>query len=317
MKSSFCYRLVAAAGLALAACGPETSADEPKASALRYLCSETTVDLHDEGAVPLLVFGGRSFRLVRETSASGVKYGGFGTPATWIWTKGDAATAAIDGGVLETCEVGGAPEGPAPEPTPLRAQGNEPGWALTIDDALTLATDYGERTIRIDDWTVAAVADGYEYSSVGGALTAKLTADLCRDDATGMPHPLTASIQLGDETLRGCGGEPAALLVGRWRIAALGEQSFEPSDIATLYFDTAKNRVAGAAFCNSYNAGVALSGESLRIGPAVSTRRACASDLMTRERVMLDALARTDAFDIDGDALVLLADGAPFIRAVR
>ena len=34
------------------------------------------------------------------------------------------------------------------------------------------------------------------------------TRALCRDTMTGMPHPETVELSMGDETLTGCGGRP-------------------------------------------------------------------------------------------------------------
>ena len=135
--------------------------------------------------------------------------------------------------------------------------------------------------------------------------------------------------------LSACGGEPdtdtpetateveamaetsAPTLEGLWRVTALRERSFEPSETATIAFSPETGRVAGAAFCNRYAASYELSGDVLSFGPAVGTKRGCAPDLMALERTYLEALSKIDAVAIDGDSISLIANGAPLIRATR
>lgn len=109
----------------------------------------------------------------------------------------------------------------------------------------------------------------------------------------------------------------APTLEGLWRVTALGEQTFEPSETATIAFSLETGRVVGAAFCNRYAASYELSGESLSFGPTVGTKRGCAPGLMTLERNYLAALARIDGVAVEGDTLFLMANGAPLIRATR
>ncbi len=109
----------------------------------------------------------------------------------------------------------------------------------------------------------------------------------------------------------------APTLDGLWRVTALGEQSFEPSERATIAFSPETGRVAGAAFCNRYAASYELSGDALSFGPAVGTKRGCAPELMALERTYLEALSTIDRIAIDGDTITLMANGAPLIRATR
>lgn len=74
----------------------------------------------------------------------------------------------------------------------------------------------------------------------------------------------------------------------------------------TLEFDAVTRRLAGRSGCNRYNAAFELSGEGLSIGPAASTRMACAPDLMAQEQQFLADLQRISRFDIDPSGALLL-----------
>jgi heat shock protein HslJ len=72
-------------------------------------------------------------------------------------------------------------------------------------------------------------------------------------------------------------------------------------------------RVAGSAGCNSYSAAYSLSGSAIEIGPAISTRMACAAPpgIMEQEAAYLAALATARVYRTEGNRLILeTADGA-------
>jgi heat shock protein HslJ len=72
-------------------------------------------------------------------------------------------------------------------------------------------------------------------------------------------------------------------------------------------------RVMGSAGCNAYTAPYTLNGNALQVGPAASTRMACAAPpgVMEQERAYLAALSTARSYRIEGDRLFLLAaDGA-------
>ena len=57
-----------------------------------------------------------------------------------------------------------------------------------------------------------------------GAFTIRIEHSLCRDSMSGLPHPDSVSIDLPDRQLRGCGGDPHALLRSQpWRLASAAE----------------------------------------------------------------------------------------------
>jgi heat shock protein HslJ len=126
---------------------------------------------------------------------------------------------------------------------------------------------------------------------------------------TGMPHPETVSLSMGDHTITGCGGAPVSLLTGRtWVVEDIGGGGLIDSSNVTLSFGT-HGRVAGSGGCNRWFAGFELTGESLSIGQAGSTLMACPEALMTQERRFFEALAQVTGFDIDETGALLLTGG--------
>jgi heat shock protein HslJ len=65
--------------------------------------------------------------------------------------------------------------------------------------------------------------------------------------------------------------------------------------------------LAGSAGCNRYRATYTIDGETIEIGPAMTTRMACAPSVMEQEARFLELLGETRAFEVrDGDTLELL-----------
>jgi heat shock protein HslJ len=76
--------------------------------------------------------------------------------------------------------------------------------------------------------------------------------------------------------------------------------------------------VAGNAGCNDYRAGYEIEGESLRIGPAGSTKKMCfgPEGIMEQEAQFLAALSSAVVYRIEGDNLELRReDGALAVKA--
>jgi len=87
----------------------------------------------------------------------------------------------------------------------------------------------------------------------------------------------------------------------------------------TLEFG-ADGKLSGSAGCNTYTAPYEVSDESLRIGPAASTRKMCAdpAGVMEQEVQFLKALETATTYAIDGHQLELrAADGALAVTGAR
>ena len=205
-------------------------------------------------------------------------------------------------------------------PSSLRAQGNEPGWQLTITPrTLVLETDYGNRRVERTRRATVRQENGWQYVAGRGksAIRATVTSQLCHDDMSGMPFPMTVTVADGVRSLsRGCGGEPSALLQGKtWVVEDINQGGIIDNSRVTLEF-AADGSLSGLGSCNRYNSRYTLTGEGLSVTAPASTRKACAPSLMQQEQRLFDTLVKTSRFDFDqSGALLLLTDDERQIKA--
>ena len=111
---------------------------------------------------------------------------------------------------------------------------------------------------------------------------------------------------------------PAEALSGSWNVLKIGATVLADHSGTKLTFDSAKNAFSGNAGCNNLFGGYTAANGSLKFGGVASTRMACFAPIMTREKIMIEALNRTAAYGFDNGALVLLdAQNKPLLKAVR
>lgn len=67
-------------------------------------------------------------------------------------------------------------------------------------------------------------------------------------------------------------------------------------------------RVTGNTGCNEYFADYTVDGESIKLGPVGSTRRACPEGLGDQEQTFLELLSMVNRFTVEGPQLTLYAD---------
>ncbi|MCI0548433.1 MAG: META domain-containing protein [Candidatus Rokubacteria bacterium] len=77
---------------------------------------------------------------------------------------------------------------------------------------------------------------------------------------------------------------------------------------STLIFESGA-RVVGSTGCNRYFAPLEVTGSTLRVGMAASTRRACPEPVMDQERRFLAALDAVRSYRREGPLLLLLDTG--------
>jgi heat shock protein HslJ len=105
--------------------------------------------------------------------------------------------------------------------------------------------------------------------------------------------------------------EPSALVGTTWGLTSYNNgkgaltSPLAGSDITAVF--GSDGAVAGSAGCNTYNAPYQVDGLRLSIGPATSTRMACAEPkgIMEQETAYLAALQTAVRYEIEGDELVL------------
>lgn len=287
----------------------------PLAFATDYVCGDIPVSVGVLDERMVLQVEGRAIALEQVRTASGARYEPPGKADTFVWSKGDTLTVRVEGRDFPECG-----KLPPDDKAPYRAQGNEPGWHVTLGpETATVVADYGEITRETQRPVVQVVPGAYAFEMPGIAARLRIEGQLCRDDATGMPHPDTARLTLDDRMLRGCGGDPADLLTeDPWRITALdGDTALVEPERLSLNF-LAPDRVAGSSGCNRVIGSFDLTGEGLQFGSMGSTMMACDTPLMAQERRMLDALEQVTRFDIAGDGRLILIGGpddAPLLEA--
>lgn len=107
----------------------------------------------------------------------------------------------------------------------------------------------------------------------------------------------------------GAAGSAEPLAGSSWTLTELnGQPPVSGGTAPTLLFAADEPRVSGNTGCNLYNGPYTQSGDGLRMGPLVSTRRACVDEGANRqEAAFLQALESTTRFSRTADALVLYA----------
>jgi heat shock protein HslJ len=125
---------------------------------------------------------------------------------------------------------------------------------------------------------------------------------------------LIALAIVGALALAGCGTEPAVPLETTFWVCAQISADGELTDVLgdsfiDLYLQN--GQATGSSGCNRYNGAYAVDGDSITIGPLMSTLIACEEPLMEQEQAFLAALEAAEAYSIEGETLTLSgADGA-------
>jgi heat shock protein HslJ len=219
-------------------------------------------------------------------------------------------------GCASTAGASAAPgsnaEAPSAAINPFRATGNEPSWRLDVNAGeMTLLTNFGQ-TRLVAPLPQARTKDGkttYVGRTDQGDLTANVVDTVCMDSMSGMPHPQSVTVVLGEQTLTGCGGEPASLLHGaEWTAVSIDGKPLVAGSKPTLSF-APDGRLTGHSSCNRYMTQYTLSGEGLAIGQPAGTRMMCEAPLMDQEQAFLSALSSTQGFAIAADGSLLLRTG--------
>lgn len=164
-------------------------------------CGDTLVEVGFGEDLARMRIGSTIHSLPLAVSASGARFSDGGTPATELWTKGDMALVTVAGVELPECRAAAMPS-----PLPFIARGNEPGWLLNVStEGMVLARQDGSE-LRSPLPPPDEGAEGTTLATEGLVVT--VTPQICRNTMTGMPHPLSVALRIGDEILQGCGGNP-------------------------------------------------------------------------------------------------------------
>jgi heat shock protein HslJ/membrane-bound inhibitor of C-type lysozyme len=284
---------------------PTASADAPL-EIVQYRCGDLKLEARFFEHSVTLLLDEVEISLSEVVAASGARYASGADPAEIeFWSKGREAMFSMRGTRHPTCVA----EGGAPAAERYRAVGQEPFWTLIVEgEGGRYVTPYGEMEVTAVSRIEAEGGRIISGQSERGELRMIVESGrLCRDSMSGMPHPDSVRLTLGEDTHDGCGGEPLSLLVGRqWRIVEIDGSATLPGTEPTLTF-LGGGQVAGHGGCNRFSGGYALSGEGVGLGPIAATKMACLQEgVMAQESRLLDLLAATARFDFDEARRLLL-----------
>ena len=126
-----------------------------------------------------------------------------------------------------------------------------------------------------------------------------------------LPLVLTITTSLAMETNQA----PVTLPGSAWQVITFAGRAPLANDPITFEFDNEGN-IAGDASCNRFGGTCTIEGNTIKVGPLRSTRRACDPDVMQQEHKFLDLLAAATTWSLEGEELVINApEGA--IKAKR
>jgi heat shock protein HslJ len=257
---------------------------------------------------------GRDIPLQQAVSASGARWIGAQDPSVEVWNRGDRTRVTVDGREWPECRAAQPAAGSLRGPESFVARGNEPSWRLDVTAGrirFVPGMDGPAVEAPIPPAQPAGAGRRWVADAGGGPLTVVALDRVCTDSMSGMPHPLTVTVEHGGRTWNGCGGEPASLLRGpEWIVEDLDGRGIVDRSRATLAF-LPDGRIAGRASCNDYAGRWTLDGERLTIAGIGTTTKSCAPALANQERRFLDRLRAVAGFEIRPDGALRLRGPAP------
>ncbi|MHC1550711.1 META domain-containing protein [Phyllobacterium sp. K27] len=100
---------------------------------------------------------------------------------------------------------------------------------------------------------------------------------------------------------------------GKWLAEDIGGRGVVDNLQTTL--EIADSRASGRGGCNRYSAAIKVEGDTVSIGPAMSTKMACAAAVMDQEQKFFSALEKVEKWKLDGTKLVLMdSDGSAILK---
>ncbi|MBW8771810.1 MAG: META domain-containing protein [Gemmatimonadetes bacterium] len=105
----------------------------------------------------------------------------------------------------------------------------------------------------------------------------------------------------------GCRSSEPAINLKTWNVVAIGSEMAPVGaggHYLTMYFGPATGRVSGFSGCNQYNGPYTLVGDSIAIGPLVSTKMACVESMDIESR-FLSALPALTHWQVTESTLTL------------
>lgn len=203
---------LALASLALISLTPWSGADTAEDAPLVQVfeCAGLTFTVEIKSGEAWIFLPDYSGPLPLVTSASGTKYEANNIT---FWSVGEEAS--LDYGKQRYAECRNNRQLAVWEAAKLkgadfRAVGNEPGWVLEITgDSLSLIADSGNSEYAFDgvERQSDETSQATTYRGVAGddSITVTLQGQTCQDTMADTSYETTVTIELNEQTLRGCG----------------------------------------------------------------------------------------------------------------
>lgn len=130
--------------------------------------------------------------------------------------------------------------------------------------------------------------------------------------------PASAPAPIPAPTPPNVAAAPDPAVLGAWRIEQARSEPLLDRSAARVDFGP-DGQLAGNGSCNTLRGRYTLTGNTLKIGPIVTTRMACATQAMEQEDRVLTALERAATARVPPHGFLTLADadGAVLLRASR
>lgn len=112
-------------------------------------------------------------------------------------------------------------------------------------------------------------------------------------------------------TLGACAAPPPApepLWGSEWRLQSIAGQAALPQPAATLLFPQ-PGQAVGHGSCNRFSGAVEIDRDRLKFGPLMSTKMACPGGGSEQESRYLGALQKAQRYEVQGDTLLIHAQG--------
>lgn len=191
---------------------------------------------------------------------------------------------------------------------PLRGFGHEPNWFVRVEDETTTIYRQIDPLVSFPTRQPGDASIQLVFEDDEGPARVVFDREICRDIATGMPHPFTVSAQTGEESFQGCGGDAETLFAdANWTLALFGDEALTSDRELSIRFED--GRVSGSGGCNRFMGGYTLTGESLTLSQLATTQMACSDEVMAQELRILERLVEVSMFDLTGDGALVLRTG--------
>lgn len=158
---------------------------------------------------------------------------------------------------------------------PYRAVGTEPFWSLTIDGSTIRYEAIGGRVVTVARPRPIVGINGELYRTP--RMTVDITHVRCNDGLSDRRYADTVRVQIGRESVSGCGGaivggSASTPLIGTWRIDMVDGRPVRLQQPATLRFDS--DRVSGQ-ICNGFGGAYRFVRGTLTTREIIGTQMAC------------------------------------------